>query len=146
MGLQQRFRFEQEPGRPTTEEIEKLWLRALGFTLKKTEAILAKEDEEVSNRQKASITKIVMAISDLKQAIEESKFTAGESEEDVSAWGEEIECKMPEADVKVNQLNQQIQRLGASRLKKRNIRDNSPGNNMEETNKWNSSASCLPRN
>ena len=128
MGLQQRFRFEQEPGRPTTEEIEKLWLRALGFTLKKTEAILAKEDEEVSNRRKASITKIVMA------------------EEDVSAWGEEIECKMPEADVKVNQLNQQIQRLGASRLKKRNIRDNSPGNNMEETNKWNSSASCLPRN
>ena len=80
MGLQQRFRFEQEPGRPTTEEIEKLWLRALGFTLKKTEAILAKEDEEVSNRRKASITKIVMA------------------EEDVSAWGEEIERKMAEGE------------------------------------------------
>ena len=56
-----------------------------------------------------------MAICDLKQAIEESKFTAGESEEDVSGWGEEIERKMVEADVKVNQLNQQIQRLGADK-------------------------------
>ena len=39
-----------------------------------------------------------MAICDLKQAIEESKFTAGESEEDVSVWGEEIERKMAEGE------------------------------------------------
>lgn len=60
-------------------------LRTLNFTLKKTDAVLGKDDEDVSSRLKNSITKIVMTISDLKQVIEEAKFTAGESEEDVSA-------------------------------------------------------------
>ena len=69
-------------------------LRALDFTLKKTDAVLTKEEEEVSSRQKMSITKIIMAICDLKQVIEESKLSEGETEEAVSAWGEEIEQRM----------------------------------------------------
>ena len=60
-------------------------LRALDFTLKKTDAVLTKEEEEVSSRQKMSITKIIMAICGLRQEIEESKLSEGETEEAVSA-------------------------------------------------------------
>ena len=98
-------------------------LRALDFTLKKTDAVLTKEEEEISSRQKTSITKIIMAICDLKQEIEESKFSEGETEEAVSAWGEEIVQRMFEADVKVKQLNQHIQRSRAEKRLEESARE-----------------------
>ena len=42
-------------------------LRLLNFTTKKTDDILKTNDEEVAIRQKGQITKIILAISDLKQ-------------------------------------------------------------------------------
>ena len=62
-------------------------LRLLNFTTKKTDDILKTNDEEVAIRQKGQITKIILAISDLKQLIEEKKFIEGDSEENVAAWG-----------------------------------------------------------
>ncbi len=42
-------------------------IRLLNFTLKKTDAILETNDEQVASRQKGQITKIILAVSDLKQ-------------------------------------------------------------------------------
>jgi hypothetical protein len=49
-----------------------------------------------------------LAISDLKQLIEGKKFIAGDSEENVAAWGESIEENVALADEKVKQLNEFI--------------------------------------
>ncbi|CAB4002359.1 vesicle-associated membrane -associated B-like, partial [Paramuricea clavata] len=75
-------------------------LRLLNFTTKKTDDILKTNDEEVAIRQKGQITKIILAISDLKQLIEEKKFIEGDSEENVAAWGESIEENIALADEK----------------------------------------------
>ena len=89
-------------------------LRLLKFTIKKTDGILETNDEEVAIRQKGQITKIILAISDLKQIIEEKKFIKGDSEENnVAAWGESIEENIASADENVKQLNEHIQRLKA---------------------------------
>jgi hypothetical protein len=45
-----------------------------------------------------------LARSDLKQLLEENKFIAGDSEENVAAWGESIEENVALADEKVKQL------------------------------------------
>ena len=60
-------------------------LRLLKFTIKKTDGILETNDEQVAIRQKGQITKIILAISDLKRVIEEKKFIEGDSEENVAA-------------------------------------------------------------
>ena len=109
-------------------------IRTLRFALKKTDAVLEKEDEEVFGRQKTAITKMIMAISDLKQAIEEGKFTAGESEEQVSAWGEDIERIITEADVMVGQLNQHIQQLRADKRSEESARERHEKQQLETEN------------
>ena len=93
-------------------------LRLLKFTIKKTDGILETNDEEVAIRQKGQITKIILAISDLKQVIEEKKFIEGDSEENVAAWGESIEENIALADENVKQLNEHIQRLKADERRK----------------------------
>ena len=55
----------------------------LNFTLNKTDSVLTVSDEEIVARQKGNLTKIILAVSDLKREIEE-KFMQGESEENVA--------------------------------------------------------------
>ena len=88
-------------------------MRMLNFTLNKTDSVLTVSDEEVVARQKGNLTKIILAVSDLKQEIEEEKFMQGESEENVATWGESIEENIALADEKVKKLTEHIQRLKA---------------------------------
>ena len=103
-------------------------LRLLNFTTKKT------NDEEVGIRQKGQITKIILAISDLKQQIEEKKFIEGDSEENVAAWGESIEENIALADEKVKQLNEYIQRLKADERQKESALENENKRLLDEGN------------
>ena len=99
------------------DEIESK-LRLLKFTIKKTNGILETNDEEVAIRQKGQMTKIILAISDLKQVIEEKKLIKGDSEENVAAWGESIEENIALADENAKQLNEHIQFLKADKRRK----------------------------
>ncbi|CAB4020210.1 methylmalonyl- mutase, mitochondrial [Paramuricea clavata] len=109
-------------------------LRLLNFTTKKTDDILKTNDEEVAIRQKGQITKIILAISDLKQLIEEKKFIEGDSEENVAAWGESIEENIALADEKVKQLNEYIQRLKADERQKESALENENKRLLDEEN------------
>jgi hypothetical protein len=109
-------------------------LRLLNFTTKKTDDILKTNDEEVAIRQKGQITKIILAISDLKQLIEEKKFIEGDSEENVAAWGESIEENIALADEKVKQLNEYIQRLKADERQKGSAPENENKRLLDEEN------------
>ena len=82
----------------------KMWM--LNFTLNKTDSVLTVSDEEVVARQKGNLTKINLAICDLKQEIEEEKFMQGESEENVATWGKSIEENIALADEKVKKLTE----------------------------------------
>ena len=92
-------------------------IRLLNFTLKKTDGVLT-SDEEVAVRQKGQLTKIILAVSDLKQEIEEKKFIAGDSEENITEWSESIEKTIALGDEKVKELNEYIQRLKAEQRQK----------------------------
>ena len=62
-------------------------LKAVTFTLSKTDSILEKRNKITIQRHKDSLNSMLNAIQTLKQQIEEAKFTNGESEEDVGDWG-----------------------------------------------------------
>ena len=93
-------------------------IRLLNFTLKKTDSVLTTSDEEVAVRQKGQLTKIILAVSDLKQEIEEKKFIAGDSEENITEWSESMEKTIALGDEKVKELNEYIQRLKAEQRQK----------------------------
>jgi hypothetical protein len=59
-------------------------VKALRFRQGKTEEIMAKQDRQASERQRESIDNVTKAIINLKETIEENKFSKGESEEDVA--------------------------------------------------------------
>ena len=90
-------------------------LKALGFTLNKTDGVIAKENEEVSERQKTSITTMIKVVNNLKESIEEQMFAKGQSDDQVRAWGEEVENRLAVADDKVVELTAHIQRMKADR-------------------------------
>ena len=56
-----------------------------------------KDDVEVSERQRSSIT-MIKAVNTVKEAIEEQKVNKGETVEEVGEWGEKIEQVTSEAD------------------------------------------------
>ena len=53
-------------------------LKVLSFTAVKTDAIIAKDDVAVSERQRSSLTTMIKAVNTAKAAIEELKFKKGE--------------------------------------------------------------------
>ena len=86
-------------------------LKALSFTLGKTEDVIAKENREVTERQGTSITTMIRAVNNLKELILEQKFAEGQTDDEVAAWGEEIEDRLVEADEQVQMLNNQIRQM-----------------------------------
>ena len=66
-------------------------------TAAKTDAVITKDDVEVSERQRSSIT-MIKAVNTVKEAIEEQKVNKGETVEEVGEWGEKIEQVTTEAD------------------------------------------------
>ena len=86
-------------------------LKTLSFTLGKTEDVIAKENREVTERQGTSITTMIRAVNNLKEFILEQKFAEGQTDDEVVAWGEEIEDRLAEADEQVQMLNNQIRQM-----------------------------------
>ena len=79
-------------------------LKAVTFTLSKTDSILEKRNKITIQRHKDSLNWMLNAIQTLKQQIEEAKFTNGESEEDVGDWGKSVEARIGQVDAKVTSL------------------------------------------
>ena len=73
-------------------------LKAVTFTLSKTDSILEKRNKITIQRHKDSLNSMLNAIQTLKQQIEEAKFTNGESEEDVGDWGKSVEARIEQVD------------------------------------------------
>ena len=73
-------------------------LKAVTFTLSKTDSILEKRDKVTIQRHKDSLNSVLNAIQTLKQQIEEAKFTNGESEEDVGDWGKSVEARIEQVE------------------------------------------------
>ena len=80
----------------------------LTFTASKTDAFLAKDDVEVSERQRCSITKMIKAVIEAKEGIEELKLSESETAEEIAEWGEATEQIVADADGKVRQLADHI--------------------------------------
>lgn len=52
----------------------------------KTDAVIAKDDIEVSDRQRSSLTTMINAVTAAKEAIEEHKFIKGDTEDEITQW------------------------------------------------------------
>ena len=83
-------------------------LKAVTFTLSKTDSILEKRNKITIQGHKDSLNSMFNAIQTLKQQIEEAKFTNGESEEDVGDWGKSVEARIEQVDAKVTSLSKVI--------------------------------------
>ena len=86
-------------------------VKALRFRLSKTDEAIAKDDCEACKRQKDSISDISKLVIDLKESIEEKKFSKGESEEQIAAWGTEFEAQLEKTDACLRKLTQRINEI-----------------------------------
>ena len=73
-------------------------LRTLEFTRKKTAELMTSNNIDAISRHEDSIGSKIKAIHTLKESIIEHKFTAGESEEVVTEWSQQIEGSLNAAD------------------------------------------------
>ena len=73
-------------------------LRTLEFTRKKTAELMTSNNIDAISRHEDSIMSKIKAIHTLKESIIEQKFTAGESEETVTEWSQQIEESLNAAD------------------------------------------------
>ena len=72
--------------------------KTLNLRLKSTDVVIKKREKEAIERQRASIVALAREIDCLRVSIQEVKFTAGDSEENVELWSEEIESHLSKAD------------------------------------------------
>ena len=98
-------------------------VKALRFRQGKTEEIMAKQDRQASERQRESIDNVTKAIINLKETIEENKFSKGESEEDVAEWAKEYEDGLAIADENVRRLAQQIKEIDRREKHEKTVQD-----------------------
>lgn len=83
-------------------------LKTLRFRLHKTDGIIAKQDRQSIGRHMTSIAGTVASVNELKEAIEEKKFSKGEPEQEVSEWSATIEEELEKADEESSKLAQQL--------------------------------------
>ena len=79
--------------------------KTLNLRLKSTDVVIEKREKEAIERQRASIVALAGEIDCLRVSIQEAKFTAGESEENVELWSEEIESHLSKADENAAKLS-----------------------------------------
>ena len=80
-------------------------LKTLTLRLKSTDGVIGKREKEAIERQRASIVALAGEIDCLQGSIQEAKFAASESEENVELWSEEIESHLSVADENVAKLS-----------------------------------------
>ena len=94
-------------------------VKLLYFKLNQTDEILEKRERQSLERHQASITTIANALDTLKSAVEEKKFTKGESEEEIKTWSEEFEKHLEKADQATNRIQSEIQAIDMEEQEKR---------------------------
>ena len=80
-------------------------LKTLNPQLKSTDVVIGKREKEAVERQRASIVALAGEINCLRASIQEAKFAAGESEENVESWSEGMESDLSIADESVAKLS-----------------------------------------
>ena len=83
-------------------------LKVFALTFAKTDTIIAKDDAEISKRQRNSLTTMVNPVTAAKEGIEEQKFLK------VAQWGVPIEQVVTEADASVQKLTAQIKEINSA--------------------------------
>lgn len=73
-------------------------LKALRLRIKKCDQVIENRDKQTIERQRTSVVSLAGEIDQLRGSIQESKFSQGESEEQVETWSEEIENDLCLAD------------------------------------------------
>lgn len=96
-------------------------VKALRFRLGKTDEAIAKDDREACKRQKDSINNISKLAIDLKESIEEKKFSKGESEEQIAEWGKEFETELAKTDACLKELTQRIKEIDLREEEAKNV-------------------------
>ena len=96
-------------------------VKALRFRLSKTDEAIAKDDREACKRQKDSISNISKLVIDLKESIEEKKFSKGESEEQIAEWGAEFEAQLEKTDACLRKLTQRIKEIDLREEEAKNV-------------------------
>ena len=94
-------------------------VKMLYFKLKQTDEIVEKRERQSLERHQSSITSIVSAVDTLKTAVEEKKFSKGESEDEIKTWSEEIENHLEKADQATNIIQSAIQAIDMEEQEKK---------------------------
>ena len=89
------------------------------FKINQTDDIVEKRERQALERHQSSITSIVSAGDTLKSAVEEKKFTTGESEDEIKIWREEFEKHLEKADQATNRVQSAIQAIDMEEQEKR---------------------------
>lgn len=96
-------------------------LKTLRFRLHKTDGIIAKQDRQSIERHLTSIAGTVASLHELKEAIEEKKFSKGEPEQEVSEWSTSIEQELEKADEESSKLAHPLKSIERGEREKRDV-------------------------
>ena len=86
-------------------------IKALRLMIKKCDEIIANRDKETIERQRISLVSLAREIDQLRGSIQETKFSQGESEEQVETWSEEKEKDLRLADDCANKLQKSYDQI-----------------------------------
>ena len=94
-------------------------VKMLYLKLNQTDEIVEKRERQSLERHQSSITSIVSAVDTLKTAVEEKKFTKGESEDAIKTWSGEIENHLVKADQATNRIQSAMQAIDMEEQEKK---------------------------
>ena len=94
-------------------------VKMLYFKIKQTDEIGEKREWQALERHQSLITSIASAVNTLKSAVEEKKFTKGESKEEIKTWSEEFDKHLEEADQATNRVQSAIEAIDMEEQEKR---------------------------
>ncbi len=83
-------------------------LKTLHLELKQTEGVIQKLDNEAVERHRNTILNLTRLVQDHRNSIEEANFSAGDSEETVTTWSQEIAQELLLADKSCAELSKCI--------------------------------------
>ena len=85
--------------------------KLLYFKLNQTDEIVEKRERQSIECHQSSIRNIASALDMLKSAVEEKKFTKGESEDEIKIWSKEFEKYLEKADQATTRVQSEIQAI-----------------------------------
>ena len=85
--------------------------KLLYFKLNQTDEIVEKREWQSLEHHQSSIRNIASALDTLKSAVEEEKFTQGESEDEIKTWSEEFKKHLEKANQATTRVQSEIQAI-----------------------------------